>query len=67
MDYIYGVGNKIIISRYIHNFDIIYDVCTHKEVEKRVDKNLQQKCIKSYHPFEYSLMSLPSKATSYRD
>jgi hypothetical protein len=66
-DYVYSVGNKIIISEYIQNFDIIYDVCTHKEVEKFVDKKLQRKCIESYHPLKYSLMSLPSKATSYRD
>jgi UDP-N-acetylglucosamine 2-epimerase len=66
-NYIYGVGNKIIISKYIQNFDIIYDVCTHKEVERFVDNNLQSKHITSYHPLKYSLMSLLSKATSYRN
>jgi hypothetical protein len=57
-DYIYGIGNKIIISKYIENFDVIYDVCTHKETEKFVNHNLQSKCIVSYHSLKYSLMSL---------
>jgi hypothetical protein len=62
-NYIYGIGNKIIISKYIQNYDVIYDVCTREETEKFVNHNLQSKGIKSYHSFKFSLMSLESKST----
>jgi hypothetical protein len=66
-DHIYGVGNKIIMSYYIRNFDILYDVCSHKETEKFVDCNLQSKHIYSYHSLKYSLASPQCKATSCGD
>jgi hypothetical protein len=66
-NYIYGIDNKIIISEYIQNFDVIYDVCTHEETEKFVNSNLQSKSIKSYHSLNYNLISLQSNSTSCTD
>jgi hypothetical protein len=66
-NYIYGIGNKIIIRKYIKKFDFIYDVCTHEETEKFINHNLQFKGIVNYHSLKYSLMPLQSKSTSHRD
>ena len=66
-NYIYGIGNKIIINKYMQNYDVIHDVCTHEETKKLVYHNLQSKGIINYHFLKYSLMSLESKSTSCVD